>query len=102
VVREPVEEYRGFITGLGAAAATRGEILYFDSKSSHFGQDNLPSATQVALERTDVSARLVAEFPPEARHRLRFDASSPTKQRPTTERSVVRWSEAPIAQLDEH
>jgi hypothetical protein len=44
----------------------------FILKPSHFGQDNLLSATEVTLRRTDVSARLVSEFPPEARYGLDF------------------------------
>ena len=52
-----------------------GETIFFDSQPSLFDEDVLLSATQVALGRTDVHTKLVAEFPPEARYRLRFQES---------------------------
>ena len=69
-------EYRAFVTGLRALPAPPpGETIFFDSQPSLFDEDVLLSATQVALGRTDVHAKLVAEFPPEARYRLRFQES---------------------------
>ena len=71
--RERAKEYRGFVTGLQALPPPPpGEVLYFDSMPSHFSQETLLSAIQVALRRTDISARWVSEFPSEARYRLRF------------------------------
>ena len=75
-VRQRAQEYRGFVTGLEALPSpSRREVLYFDSKPSHFNQTNLLSATQVALRRTDVGAELVSEFPTDARYRLRFEGT---------------------------
>ena len=69
-------EYRAFVTGLRALPAPPpGETIFFDSQPSLFDEDVLLSATQVALGRTDVHTKLVAEFPPEARYRLRFQES---------------------------
>lgn len=69
-------EYRAFITGLRALPAPPlGETIFFDSQPRLFDEDILRAATQVALGRTDVDAKLVAEFPPEARYRLRFQES---------------------------
>ena len=69
-------EYRAFVTGLRALPAPPpGETIFFDSQPSLFDEDLLLAATQVALGRTDVHAKLVAEFPPEARYRLRFQES---------------------------
>jgi hypothetical protein len=75
-VRERAREYRGFITGLEALPSpSPREVLYFDSKPSHFNQILLLSATQVALRRTDVGAEFVSEFPADARYRLRFEGT---------------------------
>jgi hypothetical protein len=73
-VRQQAQEYRRFVTGLEALPSpSRSEVLYFDSKPSHFNQTLLLSATQVALRRTDVGAEFVSEFPSHARYRLRFE-----------------------------
>ena len=75
-VRQWAQEYRCFVTGLEALPSpSRREVLYFDSKPSHFNQTHLLSATQVALRRTDVGAELVSEFPSDARYRLRFEGT---------------------------
>jgi hypothetical protein len=69
-------EYRAFVTGLRALPAPPpGETIFFDSQPSLFDEAVLQTATQVALGRTDVHTKLVAEFPPEARYRLRFQES---------------------------
>jgi len=69
-------EYRAFVTGLRALPAPPpGETIFFDSQPSLFDEGLLLAATQVALGRTDVHAKLVAEFPPETRYRLRFQES---------------------------
>jgi hypothetical protein len=75
-VRDRASEYRAFVTGLRALPAPPpGETLFFDSHPSLFDENLLWNATQVALSRTDVHAKLVAEFPPDARYRLRFHES---------------------------
>jgi len=75
-VRDRTNEYRAFVTGLRALPAPPpGETIFFDSQPSLFDEDVLQTATQVALGRTDVHTKLVAEFPPEARYRLRFQES---------------------------
>jgi hypothetical protein len=51
------------------------EVLYFESAPRYFEEVHLISATQVALRRTDVDARFVDHFPPNARYRLRFKDS---------------------------
>ena len=69
-------EYRAFVTGLRALPAPPpGETIFFDSQPSLFDEGLLLAATQVALGRTDVHAKLVAEFPPETRYRLRIQES---------------------------
>jgi hypothetical protein len=66
-------EHRAFVTGLRALPTPLpGETIFFDSKPSHFDETILLSATQVALGRTDVRVRLVTQFPPGARYRMRF------------------------------
>jgi hypothetical protein len=73
LARDRTNEYRAFITGLRALPAPRpGETIFFDSHPSLFDEQHLRSATQVALGRTDVQAKLVAEFPPQAQYCLRF------------------------------
>jgi hypothetical protein len=75
-LRQQSREYRVFVTGLTALPSpSPREVLYFDSKPSHFNQILLLSATQVALRRTDVGAEFVSEFPSDARYRLRFDGT---------------------------
>jgi hypothetical protein len=75
-VKDRTNEYRAFVTGLRSLPPPpNGEIIFFDSHPSLFDELLLRSATQVAFRRTDLSAKLVAEFPPEARYRLRFHES---------------------------
>lgn len=69
-------EYRAFITGLCALPPPpRDETIFFDSHPSLFDEGLLLSAIQVAFRRTDLRAKLVSEFPSEARYRLRFQDS---------------------------
>jgi hypothetical protein len=76
LARDRTNEYRAFITGLRALPVPPlGETIFFDSQPSLFDEQHLLTATQVALGRTDVHAKLVAEFPSEARYRLRFHKS---------------------------
>jgi hypothetical protein len=76
LARDRTNEYRAFITGLRALPVPPlGETIFFDSQPSLFDEQHLLTATQVALGRTDVHAKLVAEFPSEARYRLRFQKS---------------------------
>lgn len=75
-IRARATECRAFVTGLKALTPPpRGEVIYFDSKPSYFGEADLLSATQVVLRRTDLGVKLVSEFPPETRYRLRFEES---------------------------
>jgi hypothetical protein len=75
-VRGRTNEYRAFVIGLRALPTPPpGETLFFDSHPSLFDEDFLQRATQVAFGRTDVHAKLVTEFPSEARYRLRFHES---------------------------
>jgi hypothetical protein len=79
-IRNRANEYRAFITGLRALPEPpRDETIYFDSRPSLFNEGLLLSATQVAFGRTDLRAKLVSEFPPEARYRLRFQQSRLTQ-----------------------
>lgn len=74
--RARTNEYRAFVIGLRALPKPPpGETLFFDSHPSLFNEDFLRTATQVALRRADVHAKLVAEFPSEARYRLQFHES---------------------------
>ena len=69
-------EHRGFIHGLMALPPPPpNEVLYFESAPRYFEEVHVLSATQVALRRTDVDARLVDHFPAGARYRLRFKDS---------------------------
>lgn len=75
-VRDRADEYRAFVTGLKALPTpANGEIMYFDSVPSKFDHLHLRSVTNVALDRTDIDARVVSEFPQSARYCLRFDGS---------------------------
>jgi uncharacterized integral membrane protein len=74
--RDRTNEYRAFVTGLRALPTPPpGEVIFFDSRPSLFDENLLQNATQVALGRTDIKAKFVAEFPPEARYRLQFHES---------------------------
>jgi hypothetical protein len=75
-LKQRADEYRGFVTGLKTLPPPHaGEVIYFNSQPSNFYPVCLLAATQVALRRTDVNARLVSEFPPDAAYRLRFQES---------------------------
>jgi hypothetical protein len=79
-IRDRANEYRAFIAGLRELRQPpRDETIYFDSQPSHFDEGHLLSATQVAFGRSDLRAKLVSEFPPEARYRLRFQESRLTQ-----------------------
>jgi hypothetical protein len=71
--KDRAREHRAFVKGLrGLPTPPPGETIFFDSKPSHFDETILLSATQVALGRTDVRVRLVTQFPPGTRYRMRF------------------------------
>jgi hypothetical protein len=73
LARDRTNEYRAFVSGLKELPPPpQGETIFFDSMPSQFDENVLLSATQVALRRTDLKAKLVAEFPSEASYRLRF------------------------------
>ena len=79
-IRDRANEYRSFVTGLKALPPPPyGETIYFASEPSRFDQTSLLSATEVALHRTDIGARLVSEFPFGARYRLQFNESRLTQ-----------------------
>ena len=70
------QDHNGFLAGMRAFQdVPSGATLYFNSMPRTFSEDVLKSAVQVALHRTDVKARLVQVFPPEAKYRLRFENS---------------------------
>lgn len=74
--KQCADEYRAFVTGLERLSPPpHGEVIYFDSQPSNFYPVCLLAATQVALRRTDVDAKLVSEFPAEAAYRLQFKGS---------------------------
>jgi hypothetical protein len=71
--KEVAQECHSFVSGLRALPPPPyGETVFFDSLPPHLQETVLLSVTQVAFHRTDLDARLVSEFPPEARYRLRF------------------------------
>jgi hypothetical protein len=75
-LRDHANENRAFVTGLRALPPPpKGETIFFDSHPSLFDERLLRTATRVAFRRTDLGAKLVTEFPPEARYRLRFEES---------------------------
>jgi hypothetical protein len=74
--KDRAHEHRAFVTGLRALPTPPpGETMFFDSKPSHFDETILLAATQVALGRTDLHVKLVTQFPPGARYRMRFQDS---------------------------
>jgi hypothetical protein len=74
--RNRANEYRAFVTGLRALPPPpEGETIFFDSYPSLFDEIPLGAATRVAFGRNDLSAKVVTEFPAEARYRLRFRKS---------------------------
>ena len=69
-------DHRGFMQGLMVLPPPPpNEVLYFESAPRYFEEIHLISATQVALRRTDVEARMVDHFPADARYRFRFEDS---------------------------
>ena len=70
-------EYRSFVLGLRALPPPpANETVYYGSIPRYFDPDTIRSVTQVAFRRTDLEAKIVKEFPPEARYRVRFENSS--------------------------
>ena len=69
-------EYRGFVESLQALPSPNpGEPLYFKSIPEHFDSGTLLFASEFALQRSDVGAQIVEDFPPGARYRLVFENS---------------------------
>jgi hypothetical protein len=66
-------DYYGFVSDLQQLPRPEtGETLFFRSYPEYFDEEVLLPATQVALRRTDVNAKLVDDFPTNARYRLAF------------------------------
>jgi hypothetical protein len=81
--RQRADEHRAFVTGLRSLPPpAQGETIFFDSCPSLFDGHVLRSATRIAFGRGDLSAKLVTEFPAEARYRLRFVKSHVTQVPP--------------------
>ena len=75
-MRTRADEYRGFIASLRSLPPPQPlETIYFDSLPPHVKASLLLFATRVAFGRTDLRVKLVTEFPPEARYRMRFQDS---------------------------
>jgi len=69
-------EFRGLIQALQELPPLpSNEILFIASAPSYFDEEHLTSAAQMLLKRTDITARMVEQFPVEARYRLRFENS---------------------------
>ena len=69
-------EFRALIQGLKELPPPPpNEILYFAVAPAYFGEIHLTGAAQVTLRRQDITARIVQQFPQEARYRLRFENS---------------------------
>jgi hypothetical protein len=76
LMKTQADEYRGFIAGLRSLPPPQpAETIYFDSLPPHFKASLLFFATRVAFGRTDLRVKLVTEFPPGARYRMRFQDS---------------------------
>jgi hypothetical protein len=76
LMKAQADEYRGFIAGLRSLPPPQpAETIYFDSLPPHLEATLLLFATRVAFGRTDLRVRLVTEFPPDARYRMRFQDS---------------------------
>jgi hypothetical protein len=74
-MRTQADEYRGFVASLRSLPPPQPvETIYFDSLPPHFKASLLLFATRVAFGRK-VRVRLVTEFPPDARYRMRFQDS---------------------------
>jgi hypothetical protein len=75
-MRTQGDEYRGFVAGLRSLPPPQpAETIYFDSLPPHLGAGVLVHATRVAFGRADLRVRLVTQFPPQARYRMRFQDS---------------------------
>jgi hypothetical protein len=75
--RDVSEEYRSFVLGLRALPPPpANETVYYGSTPRYFDAEMMRSVTQVAFRRTDLDAKMVKEFPPEARYRIRFENPS--------------------------
>jgi hypothetical protein len=78
--RQRADEHRAFVAGLRSLPPpAQGETIFFDSRPSLFDEIPLGSVTRVAFGRGDLTAKLVTEFPAEARYRLRFEKSHVTQ-----------------------
>lgn len=74
--QEIAGEYRDLVAGLQAMAPPApNETIFFDSMPRYFDSGTLLYAMQLALHRTDLNAKVVSQFPAEARYRLRFENS---------------------------
>ena len=73
---EVSDEYRDFVAGLrGLRSPAPGETIFYESTPRFFDPVTILSATQVALERTDVGAEIVTECPLNAGLCVRFENS---------------------------
>jgi hypothetical protein len=78
-VRVLSEENRSFINGLAALQPPQPhETAYFRSVPRFFDEISIKSATQVVFKRTDLDAKIVAKFPPQAKYRVSFNNSTVT------------------------
>lgn len=70
---ELAREFESFVTGLKAMdPPSASAVLYFDGVPSNFTPQVLSSAVRLVLERDDIRADLVEEFPAGATQRYRF------------------------------
>jgi hypothetical protein len=73
-------DYRAFVLGMRTLPhPPSNETVFFDSEPPYFDEGVLRNATQVALRRTDIDAKLVSTFPDGARYKLRYRDSKVTR-----------------------
>lgn len=78
---EVAREYQSFVEGLRTLPAPLlNETIYYKSVPRYFDEVPTLSATQVAFRRTDLKARIVKEFPPDASYCVRFENGKVSKE----------------------
>ena len=74
-------EYRTFMEGLRSLPSpSHGETVYFKSVPKYFDEVSTKSAAQVAFRMTDINTRIVQDFPPDSKYRVRFENRVVTRE----------------------
>lgn len=82
------QEYRSFLEGVRSLPQPpHNETVYYSAAPQHFDDTTILTATQVGFRRTDLKARVVATFPPEAAYRVRYANGAVRMEQPDSSRS---------------